>query len=56
MLGYCIMPTKTLPEGKTQANWIIRADLKEWVDAQALAKGKRPAHVVEEIIEAVKDG
>ena len=49
------MPTKTLPAGKTQANWIIKSANKEWVDAQAHAKGLRPAHVIDEIIEAVKD-
>ena len=49
------MPTKTLPDGKVQANWIILEELKEWVDAEALKKGRRPAHVVEDIIRAVKD-
>lgn len=49
------MPTKTLPKGKTQANWIILKELKDWVDGEALKAGRRPAHVVEDIIRAVKD-
>jgi hypothetical protein len=48
------MPTKTLPRGKTQANWIIKEVNKAWVEAEALKAGKRPAHVIDEIIEATR--
>ena len=49
------MPTKTLPPGKTQANWIIKEINKSWVEREAAKAGKRPAHVIDEIIEAVRD-
>ena len=49
------MATQTRPKGKTQANWLIDKKLKRWVDMQAAKKGLRPAHVIEEIIRAVKD-
>ena len=48
------MTSSTIPKGKVQANWIIKEVNKEWVEAEALKAGKRPAHVIDEIIEAVK--
>ncbi len=40
---------------KVQANWRIDKKLKRWVDDEAIKRGRRPAHVIEDIIRAVKD-
>ena len=40
---------------KVQANWRILEELKDWVDEEARKRGRRPAHVVEDIIRAVKE-
>ena len=40
---------------KVQANWRIIKELKDWVDDRARMAGRRPAHVIEDIIRAVKD-
>lgn len=37
-----------------QANWLIDIALKRWVDVQAAERGLRPAHVIEEMIRAMK--
>ncbi len=49
------MPTKTLPPGKTQANWIIRQELKDWVDKESAKRDIRPAYVIEECIKAMQE-
>ena len=49
------MPTKTLPPGKTQANWIIRKELKDWVDREAARRDMRPAYVIEECIKIMRE-
>jgi len=53
--GYATHKNHRDTSGKTQANWIILQELKDWVDREARKRGRRPAHVVEDIIRAVKD-
>ena len=45
---------RKLPAGKVQANWLIDAGLKEWIDDEAAKRSLRPAYVIEECIEAMR--
>lgn len=38
-----------------QAHYRIRPDLKVWLDVQAAKRGLRPARVLEEMIELMRD-
>ena len=49
------MTSSTIPKGKVQANWIIRKELKEWVDRESAKRDMRPAYVIEECIKAMQE-